>query len=164
MPGLEELLALQGGGGAPPQGGGGGQMAGLQQLLGQLMQDPAAMKGMQAHAQQNGIDMGALMPGGNAQGGPPQMPMDIPVDMAMEGGGPPPPDQAEAMAADQIDTAGQTWDGTDAPTQNDIERLQADPSQTNIDSFNDHFGEGMAEKYVESEGEEAEASESEAEY
>jgi hypothetical protein len=56
------------------------------------------------------------------------------------------------MAAAQIEGAGNTWDGVDAPTQNDIERLQSDPSPTAIDSFNQHFGEGSAEKYLAEEG------------
>jgi hypothetical protein len=52
------------------------------------------------------------------------------------------------MVSDEIDRKGSTWDGVDAPTQNDIERLKEDPSQTNIDSFNEQFGEGAAEEYV----------------
>jgi hypothetical protein len=159
MPGIEELLGMagQGGGGPPmPSGGGGppgGQGQAMVQTLQRLMQDPVAMKGMQQYAQQ----MGMQMPGGG--GAPPPGPMDMPPEMASgppPGQGPagripmdmPPPGREQEMVSQQMDEAGATWDGTDAPTQNDIERLQAEPSQTNIDSFNEHFGEGMAEKYL----------------
>ena len=60
----------------------------------------------------------------------------------------------EEMAQGQIDQAGYTWDGVDAPTKNDIERLKEDPSDEAISSFNEQFGEGAAEKYLgEGEGE-----------
>lgn len=141
------------GGGAPP-GMGGGAIA---QVLQRLMQNPAAVKGMQNYMQ-------GLPP---TQG----LPQPLPREMTDPGGGPPPgpagmgappqgppdmpptgpgaaQDPAEKMAQDKIDTAGQTWDGTDAPTKNDIERLMEDPSASNIKSFDAQFGEGMAEKYL----------------
>ena len=87
---------------------------------------------------------------GNPQAPPPMMPppQGMPPGMAPPNAGGPPGDGAEAAATDQIDKAGQTWDGTDAPTQNDIERLKEDPSASNIKSFDEQFGEGAAEKYV----------------
>jgi hypothetical protein len=54
----------------------------------------------------------------------------------------------EELAQGQIDQAGYTWDGVDAPTKNDIERLKEDPSDEAIDSFDEQFGEGSAEKYL----------------
>jgi hypothetical protein len=121
--------------GGPPQGGGGG--GAIAQVLAQLMQSPAAMQGMQNFMQGQPPTAGMPMPQGPPQGGPPPGP-------PMEGEAP--PDEAEAMAAQQIDTAGATWDGVDAPTQNDIQRLKEDPSQAQ--SFDEHFGDGMAEKYL----------------
>jgi len=153
MPGVEELMAMaQGGGGGPPmppQGGGGGGMAGaLQAKLAELMQDPVAMKGMQQYMQQMGGGMGAP---GAAQAPPPMGPMDMPpgnMPPGMEApAGAPAPEDAEALATDAIDKAG-GWEGTDAPTQTDIERLSTDPSPTNIDSFNQQFGDGAAEEVL----------------
>jgi hypothetical protein len=64
-------------------------------------------------------------------------------------GGPPPgPDDAENAAKDKIANAGNTWDGVDAPTKNDIERLKEDPTRAAIKSFDEQFGRGMAEKYL----------------
>lgn len=164
MPGIEELMAMQGGGGGGPpmpsgQGGppGGGAGA-MVQTLQKLMQDPVAMKGMQQYASQMGFQMPGTG-GGGAQAGPPPGPMDMPPPMASgppPGQGPagrqpmdmPPPGREQEMVSQRMDEAGATWDGTDAPTQNDIERLQAEPTPTNIDSFNEHFGDGMAEKYL----------------
>jgi hypothetical protein len=60
------------------------------------------------------------------------------------------------MATDAIDKAG-GWEGTKAPTQTDIDRLKADPSQTNIDSFNEQFGDGAAEEVLGQDGESDEA-------
>jgi hypothetical protein len=150
MPGLEELLAMRGGGGGAPmppmQGQDAGGMAGaLQAKLAELMQDPVAVRGMRDFMQQQGGGMGAP---GAAQAPPTGGPMDmtggIPPGMEAPPGAPP---DAEAMAMDAIDTAG-GWEGTDAPTQSDIERLQDDPSQPNIDSFNQQFGEGAAEEVL----------------
>lgn len=160
MPGIQDLLALaQGGGGGapPPQAGppmpggapmppGGGMGGALQQVLGKLMQDPVAMRGMQQYMQrmQGGGAPPMAAPPGNAQGGPPQGPMDmtqgIPPGMK--------PGDEQGMVSQEIDRKGATWDGVDAPTQNDIERLTADPSPINIKSFDDQFGQGAAEKYL----------------
>jgi hypothetical protein len=52
------------------------------------------------------------------------------------------------MANDKIQSAGQTWDGVDAPTKNDIERLTEDPTPQAIKSFDAQFGPGTAEKYL----------------
>lgn len=159
MPGIEELMAMQGGGGgAPPApggappGAGGGQGAAMAQKLGELLQDPVAMKGMMQYAQQMGLDPSMLMGGaGAAQGGPPPGPMDAPPPMAMEAPQGAPMD-AEAMATDAIDGAGATWDGTDAPTQNDIDRLKAEPTDAMVESFDEHFGDGAAAAVIGEEG------------
>jgi hypothetical protein len=108
------------------------------------------MKGMQAYMQQMGGGMGAP---GAAQAPPTGGPMDmppgnLPPGMEAPPGAPPPPDDAEALATDAIDTAG-GWEGTEAPTQTDIERLKTDPSESNIDSFNQQFGDGAAEEVLE---------------
>ena len=99
---------------------------------------------------QAGQGAGMAQGPGNPQAPPPMMPppQGMPPGMAPPNAGGPPGDGAEAAATDQIDKAGQTWDGTDAPTQNDIERLKEDPSASNIKSFDEQFGEGAAEKYV----------------
>jgi hypothetical protein len=151
MPGIEELMAMQqgGGGGAPPQAGGGGMAEALQAKLQELMQDPVAMKGMQQYMQQMGGGMGAP---GAAQAGPPPGPMDMPpagMPPGMEA--PPGAPNAEALATDAIDSAG-GWEGQQSPTQTDIDRLKSDPSETNIDSFNEQFGDGAAEKVLGEEG------------
>lgn len=171
MPGPQDLMALLqqgGGGGAPPpqgrapmpQGGGGGvPPQALLQKLQELMQDPVAMKGMLAHAQQMGLDPAMLAQGpGNPQAPPTPGPMDM--TQGMPPGGPPqpgmqpppgmqiPPGQEQDMVSQEIDRQGSTWDGEGTPTENDIERLKADPSQTNIDSFNQQFGKGAAEEVL----------------
>jgi hypothetical protein len=66
----------------------------------------------------------------------------------MPPGGGPPQDPAEKMAANKIDNAGATWDGVEAPTKNDIERLKEDPTPSIIKSFDAQFGQGAAEKYL----------------
>jgi hypothetical protein len=174
MPGIQDLLALTqdgGGGGAPlmPQGGGGGAPpsmgGGIAQVLGRLMQDPNAMKGMMQYAQRAGIDPRMLMQmaqgggGGMAQGpgnpqaGPPQGPMDqIPPGtppMNAPPGAPMQPGNEQDMVSQEIDRKGATFDGTDAPTQNDIERLTEDPSAANIKAFDVQFGQGAAEQILE---------------
>src|SRR5215831_10265063 len=129
----------------PPMPIPGGAIA---QVLQQLMRNPAAVQGMQNYMQGKAPTEGMPMP--PSQGGP--MPGPPPA------GGPPmptgdaPPGDAEQMAQGQIDKAGYTWDGVDAPTKNDIERLVADPSPEAIKSFVEQFGEGMAEKYIEDQG------------
>jgi hypothetical protein len=157
MAGIDELLAMQqGGGGAPPPqggmppgGGGGGMAQALQQKLGELMQDPVAMRGMQQYMQQMGGGMGAP---GAGQAPPTPGPQDIPPGSMPPGMEPPAgAPSAEAMATDAIDKAG-GWQGRDAPTQTDIERLVSDPSQTNIKSFDEQFGDGAAEKVLAEEG------------
>jgi hypothetical protein len=176
MPGIQDLLQLAQGSGAPsqPMGGGGapggGMAQALQSKLAELMQDPVAMKGMQQYMQQMGGGMGAP---GSAQAPPTGGPMDMTAGIPP--GGPPPgmeappgapmdipPGQEQDMVSQEIDRVGATWDGEDEPTANDIERLKADPSQTNIDSFNQQFGEGAAEEYVGS-GEDSPAPPDEAE-
>jgi hypothetical protein len=75
------------------------------------------------------------------------MPPDMP--MPPEGGPDMPPEgDPEAMAQSQIDNAGYTWDGVDAPTKNDIQRLKEDPSDEAKASFDEQFGEGAAERYL----------------
>lgn len=155
MPGLQELLAMQGG--APPmppsRGQDQGGMAGaLQAKLAELMQDPVALRGMQDFMRQQSGGMGVP---GSAQAQPTGGPMDMTGGIPPGGASAPPgapmdmpPGQEQNMVSDEIDRKGSTWDGVDAPTQNDIERLKEDPSQTNIDSFNEQFGEGAAEEYV----------------
>jgi hypothetical protein len=179
MPGPADLMALlqQGGGGGsqggppmPPGGGGmpppgvapggtpmppgaGGMGGMIQQVLGNLMKDPVAMKGMMQFLQQQGGGMGAP---GNAQAPPPQgpqgsippgvPPMDAPAGAPME------PGSEQDMVSKEIDRKGATFDGTDAPTQNDIERLVDDPSAVNIKAFDAQFGQGAAEQILEKEG------------
>jgi hypothetical protein len=156
MPGLEELLAMRGGGGggAPPPSQGqdiGGMAGALSAKLAELMQDPVALKGMRDFMQQQGGGMGAP---GSAQapptGGPMDMTRGIPPGMEAPPGAPMdmPPGLEQDMVSEEIDRVGATWDGVDAPTQNDIQRLKEDPSEANIASFNEHFGEGEAEKYI----------------
>ena len=117
----------------------------LQAKLAELMQDPVAMKGMQQYMQQMGGGMGAP---GAAQAPPTAGPMDMPPAMAGEEGA---PMDAEALATDAIDSAG-GWEGTEAPTQTDIDRLVGDPSEANISSFNQQFGDGAAEEVLAGEG------------
>lgn len=147
-----------GGAGAPPMAGGGGAIAqvlqqlmqnpgAIQGLLGQLMQNPAAVQGMQNFMQ------GRAPTEGMPQPLPPEA-MAAAMQQGGGGGGPPPPegepppDAAEAMATKQIANAGNTYDGVDAPTKNDIERLMEDPTPAAIKAFDAQFGEGMAEKYL----------------
>lgn len=125
-----------------------------------LMQDPVAMKAMMQGAQQMGVNpqmLQQLMAGG--AGGPqmPQAPMEgggqpMPPEAEVSGEGGMPPAEGEPspeeMAQGEIDGAGYTWDGVDAPTQNDIDRLMADPSPEAVASFNEQFGEGAAEQYL----------------
>jgi hypothetical protein len=153
MPGIQDLLQLaQGaGGGAPaPQGppGGGVPPQALLQKLQELMQDPVARQGMMQHAQATG-----MIPGGGAPpgAGTPMPPQGAPPGMEAPPGAPPQGDGAEAMATDAIDSAG-GWEGTQSPTQTDIERLMNDPSEENIKSFDEQFGDGAAEKLLEEEG------------
>jgi hypothetical protein len=163
MPGPQDLLAMLG------QGGGGG--GAIQQVLSQLMQNPAAMQGMQNYMQGQPPTAGMPMP--PSQGGGAGMPPGM--GMPMPQGGPPMPQgqpepmpegeegDPEQMATDQIDQAGNTWDGVDAPTKNDIERLKEDPNPEAIASFDKQFGEGAAERYIGG-GEEEEESDSEGDY
>ena len=149
----------------PP--GGGGQGAALAQKLSELMQDPVAMQGMMKYAQQAGIDPNMLLQGaGGAQGAMPPGPMDMTMGIPPGAGGGPqdmqppqpnmapppgmdiPPGQEQDMVSQEIDRVGATWDGEGTPTENDIERLKADPSETNINSFNEAFGEGAAEEVL----------------
>ena len=152
----------------------------IQQVLQQLMQNPAAMQGMMNFMQGQSPTAGMPVPPSMGGGMPPGMPgmppggapaapgappPGMPEDMG--GGMPPepPPEDAEQMATDQIDQAGNTWDGVDAPTKNDIERLKEDPNPEAIKSFDEQFGEGAAEKYLgggEGEPDEEEPEESEA--
>ena len=179
MPGPADLMALlqqgggggggppmppQGGGGGPPMppqggppmmppGGGGGMGGMIQQVLGNLMKDPVAMKGMMQFLQQQGGGMGAP---GNAQAPPPQGPQgSIPPGvppMNAPAGAPMDPGNEQDMVSKEIDRKGATFDGTDAPTQNDIERLVDDPTAINIKAFDAQFGEGAAEQILEKEG------------
>jgi len=141
------------------------------QAFQQLMQNPASQQAMMQGAQQMGIPPQMLMqlaggggggpdPMMQSRGGGPPMPPDMggagpsgaaEMPPGMEGGGGPPPDP-EQMASDQIDQAGNTWDGVDAPTKNDIERLMADPNPEAVASFYEQFGEGAAEKYLGEQG------------
>ena len=152
MPGIEELMAMQGGGGGNPMADA------LKQKLGELMQDPAALQGMQQYMQQMGGGMGGP---GAAQAPPTSGPMDmtagIPPGAEVPGMEPTPgmdipAGQEQDMVSQEIDRVGATWDGESTPTQSDIDRLRAEPTQTNIDSFDQQFGEGAAEKVLEEEG------------
>jgi hypothetical protein len=141
----------------PP--GAGGAM--IQQVLQQLMSNPAALQGMQNFMQGAPPTAGMPQPMGGgapgampmppAGGAPPGMPPMPPGGEPMPEEGMPPGDP-EQMATDQIDQAGNTWDGVDAPTKNDIQRLKEDPNEEAIASFDEQFGEGAAEKYLEGEG------------
>lgn len=136
----------------------------MMQAFSQLMQDPVAMKAMMQGAQQMGIDpqmLQQLAGGGGGGPGGPQMPMSPP-----EGGGQPMPPEAEVsgegsegmpmdaeqMATDQIDNAGATFDGVDAPTQNDIDRLMAEPTDSMVEAFDAQFGDGAAAQYLGQQG------------
>jgi hypothetical protein len=96
---------------------------------------------------------GAPPPGAQDEG-------DEPPTPATKGGGPP-PDAAEAAANSKIGNAGYTWDGVDAPTKNDIERLKEDPTPAAIKSFDKQFGPGMAEKYLGDQEEQGESQDEE---
>jgi hypothetical protein len=107
-----------------------------------LMQDPHAMQAMMQGAQQMGIPPQMLQqlmsgggggpPGGGMMQGPGGGPQAMPPDMGgagPSGEGEMPPEaegqgDPEQMASQQIDQAGNTWDGVDAHTQNDIDRLK----------------------------------------
>ena len=153
----------------PMQGGGMGGM--IQQVLSQLMQNPAAMQGMQNFMQ--GLSPTAGMPMPPSQGGAPMpMPMPsappggMPGDMPMPGAPPGEmpaggPGDAEQMAQDTINSAGD-WEGSDEPTSGDLAKLKENPDDATIQSFNAHFGEGAAEEYLGAEsGESEEASDAE---
>jgi hypothetical protein len=239
MPDPRELMALLqgggGGGGAPipsgmsmPTGGGGAMAQALQQKLAQLMQDPVARAGMQAHMQGQdpraaaarvGIPSGP-MPNITGRGpstdqelydsstanqdirgnlpieykgpdytgfseevepmpDPRQTPMPSrfpppgaspnrgemgPTDRVQPDGrgaqlydmiargrtpeGDIPPGKEQDMISREIDRKGATFDGVDAPTQNDIERLRAEPTDTMVEAFDDQFGDGAAADYM----------------
>lgn len=141
--------------------------AAMMQAFQGLMQDPVAMKAMMQGAQQMGLPPEMLQQlmggaGGGMMQGPGGGPAPMPPDMggagpSGEGELPPeaegevPPDP-EQMAMDQIDGAGNTWDGVDAPTQNDIDRLMENPTPEAIASFDAQFGEGAAQEYLGGEG------------
>jgi len=55
---------------------------------------------------------------------------------------------AERMVEQEIGSKGYTFDGVDAPTQNDIERLAADPSAKAREAFDMKFGEDAARDYL----------------
>jgi hypothetical protein len=55
------------------------------------------------------------------------------------------------MVSGAIDSAG-GWEGQQAPTQTDIQRLMSDPSPPNIKSFDEQFGDGAAEKILSEQG------------
>lgn len=150
----------QGDGGGPPMGGGIAQVLeqlmqnpqAIQGILGQLSQSPAAMMGMQNYLQGRHPTEGMPMPlppemldrgppPGPAGMGPKQSPSP-PDENA------PPQDSAEAMATSQIDNAGATFDGVDAPTQNDIDRLKEEPTDAMVEAFDAQFGDGAASKYL----------------
>lgn len=61
------------------------------------------------------------------------------------------PGEEQNMVSDEIDRKGATFDGNEAPTQNDIERLQADPSSANVKAFDLQFGKGSAVDYLDEE-------------
>lgn len=134
----------------------------IMQAFQQLMQDPVAMQAMMQGAQQMGIPPqmlqqlggGGEMPAGPPEGGGEPMP---PEAMA-EGEGSPPMDP-EQMATDQIDNAGATFDGVDAPTQNDIDRLMAEPTDAMVEAFDAQFGDGAAAQYLGGQGDGSEPSE-----
>jgi hypothetical protein len=73
-------------------------------------------------------------------------PGNLPPGMEAPAGAPAPEDAA-ALATDAIDRAG-GWEGQQEPTQTDIDRLMADPSEPNIASFNEQFGDGAAEEIL----------------
>ena len=138
------LAALMGGGGGGP---GGGMIA---QVIQQLMSNPAAIKGMMNFLQ--GAPPTAGIPVPPSKGGPMPGAGAPPAGAGAPPAGAPPQDPAEKMAAQQIDQAGNTWDGVDAPTKGDIARLVANPTPAAIKSFDAQFGKGMAEKYIAAEG------------
>lgn len=143
----------------------GGPQAMLQAFQ-QLMQDPTAMQAMMQGAQQMGIPPQMIQQAMQAGGGPGMMPGGQMAEAPMEGGGQPMPPEAmaegeggmppveggdaEAMAMEQIDNAGATFDGVDAPTQNDIERLLAEPTDAMVEAFDAQFGDGAAAQYINS--------------
>jgi len=59
----------------------------------------------------------------------------------------PMPEDAEALATDAIDSAG-GWEGTQAPTPTDMERLLEAPTDANCESFDAQFGDGAAAKVI----------------
>jgi len=218
MAGIDELMAMQQGGGqAPmPQGGGGDpRMAGaLQQKLQELMQDPAARAGIEAHMRGGDprmagaqVAMQGMQGGGGdprdrmAQGGLPRGDFDRSRTQQLGGGpvgrGPatdqelyntntanqnirgnlpkeykgldmtgfsdevepmddprqtpmPDPNQTPEMdmVSREIDRKGATFDGVDAPTRNDIERLREAPTDSMVEAFDEKFGDGAAARYM----------------
>ena len=213
MPGVDELMAMQqgGSGGAPqmPPGGGDPRMAqAMQQKLAQLMQDPAARAGIQAHMQggdpraagaqvamqdpRMGAAMRGVPPDGFAPGRTEQLAgggsgaFSSPTtdralyesqeaNQGVRGNLPPIPDKGgmtgyhdedapedprqtpmpmkpgeeQNMVSQEIDRKGATFDGNEAPTKNDIERLVSDPTPQAVKAFDMQFGEGAADKYLE---------------
>lgn len=136
----------------------------IMQAFSSLMQDPVAMQAMMQGAQQMGIppEMLQQLMGGAGGAGGPQMPappmagggQPMPPKAEVEGEGGMPPAEGEGdispeeMAQGEIDNAGNTWDGVDAPTENDIERLLASPTDSAVESFDAQFGDGAAAKYM----------------
>lgn len=165
--------------------------AAMQQKLQQLMQDPVARAGIQAHMQGGDPRMAGArmamqqgpppgMMGGAGQGGfsspttdkalydtqaanqgvrgnlppiadkggytgygdedTPQDPRQTPMPMK--------PGEEQDMVSQEIDRKGATFDGTNAPTQNDIERLVSDPTAQAVKAFDVQFGDGAADKYL----------------
>jgi len=144
MGGAGGLAGLLGG------GAGGGMIA---QVIGNLMKNPAAMQGMMNFMQ--GRPPTAGIPAPPSQGGAMPMPpggMPMPPrggpPMPPGGADTPQPDDAEAMAKQAIDSPDGVWEGTKSPTPADIEKLNARPTDTNVESFDDQFGQGAAAKYM----------------
>jgi hypothetical protein len=119
----------------------------MMQYAQQMGIDPQMIAQMVGGGQGGAPPMAA--PPGNGQAGPPQGPQDmIPPGVPPMGDSPGAPMDEQQMINDEIDRKGATWDGQEAPTQNDIDRLQSDPSAINIKSFNAQFGEGAAEQVL----------------
>ena len=52
------------------------------------------------------------------------------------------------MVEQEMDRKGATFDGVDAPTKNDIDRLKEAPTDTMVEAFDAEFGDGAAKQYI----------------
>jgi hypothetical protein len=147
-----QQMGLGGGGGGDPRA----RMA-AQGVTEQGGFMPRGMQGQDSAGPATDGDLEAMM--AQAQGMRPDIPpgpergmmgermdmMDDPRQTPM----PPDGDSPETrMINQEIDRKGATFDGVDAPTQNDIDRLIEAPTDSMVEAFDAEFGDGAARQYI----------------